>query len=347
VLTLSRCSHRALLCADSQPLLDLFLPNELEACAIARVPAGAVDDALAKLCAQCAGRVVITRGAHGALIGGLGMVPRSVSAPPVAAIDAVGAGDAFKAGLLACFVAGAPLHEAAQYGCVTGAMCVTMRGACSDPPDASHVAAFAAAHGYDLRPPVSLKQLVLETDSELRRGSVGGAAGGAPTEDHLLWWAFALLWLGGTWPYQSTLQAQAYYATELPDLDFLILITFTWPLLGSHLLQVFTGAAKAAGFSRRIFAAFGLNALVGVAFLVQDVLPLNLDGRRAIIMTLAALVALAQVLLEPDPPSDPLGPPRTPSDPPPSLDVTRGRSSSSLLSLASPPRSPAVPPPRR
>ena len=43
-----------------------------------------------------------------------------------------------------------------------------------------------------------------------------------------------MVWLGGSWPYQAALQAQAYYAHELPDLSFLLLMTFTWPLLGCH-----------------------------------------------------------------------------------------------------------------
>ena len=136
------CSHCCLL-----PLLDLFVPNELEACAIAGVQPGDIDGAIAALSKQVGGCVVVTRGAKGAVIAARGMDTRSVSAPVVEAIDAVGAGDAFKAGLLACFVSGTPLHEAAAYGAVTGSMNVTRRGACVDPPRPSEVAAFAAAHG--------------------------------------------------------------------------------------------------------------------------------------------------------------------------------------------------------
>ena len=41
---------------------------------------------------------------------------------------------------------------------------------------------------------------------------------------------------GGTWPYQATLQAQAYYAQALPELSFLILIGTVLMLegLGKH-----------------------------------------------------------------------------------------------------------------
>ena len=55
--------------SDILPLLDLFMPNELEACAIAGVAPGDVDGALAALVQQVApgGHVVVTRGAAGAV----------------------------------------------------------------------------------------------------------------------------------------------------------------------------------------------------------------------------------------------------------------------------------------
>ena len=51
------------------------------------------------------------------------------------------------------------------------------------------------------------------------------------------WWAFCLLWLGSTWPYQAVLQVQTYYQAEMPGLGSFVLVTFTWPLLAGHLLQ--------------------------------------------------------------------------------------------------------------
>ena len=68
-------------------------------------------------------------------------------------------------------------------------------------------------------------------------------------------------------------------------------MTFTWPLLGCHIIQVVSGLAKAAGFSRRILLAFGVNALVGVAFLLQDFFSLETGARRGVMMLLAALCA--------------------------------------------------------
>ena len=86
----------------------------------------------------------------------------------------------------------------------------------------------------------------------------------------------------------------------MPGLGFFVLMTFTWPLLGGHLVQVLSGAAKAAGFARRIYSAFLLSGSVGVAFIAQDAEEaLGHGARQLIICALAALTALAQVLLEP------------------------------------------------
>ena len=69
------------------------------------------------------------------------------------------------------------------------------------------------------------------------RGQLFSAAAEERLRRSLVWWGFCLLWLGGTWPYQAILQAQQYYARSMPGLGFFVLITFTWPLLGAHLVQ--------------------------------------------------------------------------------------------------------------
>mmetsp|Transcript_31641 Transcript_31641/g.58135 ORF Transcript_31641/g.58135 Transcript_31641/m.58135 type:complete len:432 (-) Transcript_31641:58-1353(-) len=121
----------------------------------------------------------------------------------------------------------------------------------------------------------------------------------AARSDRLTWWGFCWLWLGGNWAYQSILQAQAYYADQMPGLSYFLLLTFSWPLLGCHLLNILSGAAKAAGLSRRVYAAYILNALTGVAFIVQDLLSLSVGLRYSLIMCLGAVTAVSQVLLEP------------------------------------------------
>ena len=77
----------------------------------------------------------------------------------------------------------------------------------------------------------------------------------------------------------------------VPGLDFFVLMTFTWPLLGCHLLTVLTGAAKAVGFRRRIFGGFALCGGVGAAFILQDQLTLTEPTRYALVCALAALTA--------------------------------------------------------
>ena len=76
-------------------------------------------------------------------------------------VDPVGAGDAFNAGFLASYVASLPLEagsssalndaafvRALGQGCLTGALCVTRRGACGNPPTPAELNSFAAATGY-------------------------------------------------------------------------------------------------------------------------------------------------------------------------------------------------------
>ena len=248
------------------PLVDIFMPNELEAMAIARSPT--VDVALARLSERVAGAVVITRGAQGCILGGSALQTTHLPAPYVDAIDAVGAGDAFKSGVLAAYVAGAPLREACELGNVTGALCVTKRGACAQPPSFEEVCQFARCHDCQVHGSVVSLLEGAKTRSmahcdggdgsgdgsgDCDAAASGGGGGGCGNESvganeaprarllasstgatsgelRLLWWGFCIMWAGGTWPYQAMLQAQAYYAHELPDLSLFLLLTFTWPL---------------------------------------------------------------------------------------------------------------------
>ena len=286
------------------PLVDLFMPNHLEACAIAGVAGEDVDGAIAILAKQVGGQVVVTHGAQGAIIAGRGVEPRTVRSPTIVPVDPVGAGDAFKAGLLACFTSGVPLADAAQFGCLTGAMCVTTRGACTDPPSPARVAAFASSHGMAAAAAV-LQSTVQEYDGgpscHDRERLLGSGErfllGGQVSEGLVLWWAFALLWLGGSWPYQALLQAQAFFhASALPNLDFYMLVCFTWPLLFFHGSMVLSGTAKASGYSRRVLAAFGINSIVGLLFLGSLYSAIS---PSALILTNAVLIAFSQILLEP------------------------------------------------
>jgi sugar/nucleoside kinase (ribokinase family) len=103
----TRAEVRALL-----PWVDVFLPNEAEACAIADVGPGDALGAARKLQAVSGGWVVVKLGARGSLAVGPGGVDYSVPAPVVDAADTTGAGDAFNAGLIRALADDSPWPDA-------------------------------------------------------------------------------------------------------------------------------------------------------------------------------------------------------------------------------------------
>lgn len=100
---------------------DVFLPNEAEALGISGEPE--VSAAARKLSDLC-GSVVVKLGERGALCEVTGAEPRQVSVPPVEPVDTTGAGDCFNAGLIAGFLEGLDLADAATLGCAVGAASV-------------------------------------------------------------------------------------------------------------------------------------------------------------------------------------------------------------------------------
>jgi argininosuccinate lyase len=80
--------------------VDVFLPNEAEACALAGLPAGKPLQAARMLQRDCGGWIVVKLGARGCLAVGPGGAELSAAAPVVTAGDTTGAGDAFNAGLI-------------------------------------------------------------------------------------------------------------------------------------------------------------------------------------------------------------------------------------------------------
>lgn len=87
------------------PLVDVFLPNEAEACAIADRP-GDPRSAAGWLQERSGGWVVVKLGGEGCLAVGPGGVELSAPAPQVVLVDSTGAGDAFNAGLIAALARG-------------------------------------------------------------------------------------------------------------------------------------------------------------------------------------------------------------------------------------------------
>jgi sugar/nucleoside kinase (ribokinase family) len=95
--------------------IDLLLPNSDELAALT----GSPDPASAATLLDGVGAVVVTHGAAGASWVDRGGV-RSVAAPAVEIVDPTGAGDAFDAGVLAAWLAGAEPGAALAAGCAAG-----------------------------------------------------------------------------------------------------------------------------------------------------------------------------------------------------------------------------------
>ena len=102
----SRAEVRELL-----PSVDVFLPNEVEACALADRD-GDPTQAARDLQAVSGGWVVVKRGPRGCFAVGPDAVEIAVPAPAVDVADTTGAGDAFNAGLAHALSGGAAWRDA-------------------------------------------------------------------------------------------------------------------------------------------------------------------------------------------------------------------------------------------
>lgn len=111
------------------PLIDVLLPNAAEACRLA-----GVDDPLvaATRLAELGPLVAVKLGADGAVAAPAGGSDELVRvAPPqrlVDPVDAVGAGDAFDAGLLCALLDGRPLDSALAFACACGTLSMRAAG---------------------------------------------------------------------------------------------------------------------------------------------------------------------------------------------------------------------------
>lgn len=109
------------------PVVDVFMPNEAEALKISgRSTIEAAADALV---ADGGCRIVaIKRGPTGAYGAGGTEAAVAIPAYPIAAVDAVGAGDAFDAAFLAAFLEGSHLRDGLRFGVVAGALSTRAAG---------------------------------------------------------------------------------------------------------------------------------------------------------------------------------------------------------------------------
>jgi ribokinase len=109
----------------------LLTPNESEAemlTGVAVVNQITAAKAAAKLLARGVQNVIITLGARGAFVAGMG-VQQLIPGFKVNAVDATGAGDVFNGALVVALAEGRSLLAAAQFACAAAAISVTRLGA--------------------------------------------------------------------------------------------------------------------------------------------------------------------------------------------------------------------------
>jgi sugar/nucleoside kinase (ribokinase family) len=127
--------------------VDIFLPNDREAMAIAR--AGTCEQAAEKLAATVP-LVVIKRGALGALARQAGQ-NYAVPVYPVTPVETTGAGDNFNAGFLYARLSGLPLEDCLRWGAACGALATLQPGGLDGQRPAAEVKAWMDAHRLQVR----------------------------------------------------------------------------------------------------------------------------------------------------------------------------------------------------
>lgn len=125
------------------PLIDIVTPNETETAALCGILPKSREDA------EAATGLLLERGAQAAIVkmGARGVYWRTHTSKgfvppfPVKAIDSVGAGDCFNAGLAVALTAERSFEDAVRIAAACGALAVTKQGAAEAAPEWSEVAA--------------------------------------------------------------------------------------------------------------------------------------------------------------------------------------------------------------
>ena len=131
---------------DTLRQTDIFLPNEVEAPAIARqTDSGAALEILAEIVPL----VVVKMGGRGA-IARQGERCVRVPAFPVEVVETTGAGDTFNAGFLTAWLKGLTLEESLTLGVAAGSLSVTKVGGSEGAPTLEQVCAFLQEQAHPL-----------------------------------------------------------------------------------------------------------------------------------------------------------------------------------------------------
>jgi sugar/nucleoside kinase (ribokinase family) len=122
--------------------VDVFLPNEQEACKL--TGARDVESALESL-SRIVSIVVIKCGAQG-VVARHGSSRFGVTALPVQPVDTVGAGDSFNAGFLHKFIRGSAVQDCLEYGVACAGLSTTRTGGAEAFRDRQHRESFLHRH---------------------------------------------------------------------------------------------------------------------------------------------------------------------------------------------------------
>ena len=120
--------------------VDVFLPNESEACKIAKAEP---LDAAARILSTQVPLLVVKCGARG-VVAWRGKEKMMAPALTTTAVDSVGAGDSFDAGFVHQFIRGASIDRCLHFANLTGALSVTRAGGTEAFRDAAHRRRFLA-----------------------------------------------------------------------------------------------------------------------------------------------------------------------------------------------------------
>jgi sugar/nucleoside kinase (ribokinase family) len=120
------------------PWVDALLPNEYEACRLARTD----DPVLALEFLAARVRLVVMKRGEKGVLARRGSEILEAPTHRVAAVDTIGAGDSFDAGFLHRFIRGATLKECLRYGNLTGALSTTRSGGTEAFRDSQHKESF-------------------------------------------------------------------------------------------------------------------------------------------------------------------------------------------------------------
>ncbi len=116
---------------DALKDVDVFLPNEVELCAIARQPN--VDLAMASLGRQVP-VLAVKQGSRGASVQAAGSLVR-IGVPAVAVVDTTGAGDTFDAGFVYGYLHQWPFDETLRFAAICGSLSTQAVGGTGGQPD--------------------------------------------------------------------------------------------------------------------------------------------------------------------------------------------------------------------